>query len=102
MSLQDTTEQFLDRVFKEMGLVGSVCLVGPDPQKGGMLMTISCVYQFLFMAYTVFMLISSIHKSHPDGTTLEETHHDYERAVADPMRSYSELFFCKNFSFLLT
>ena len=35
--------QLLDQIFDEMGFVGSVCLAGPDPQKGGELMTLSCI-----------------------------------------------------------
>ena len=27
--------QLLDQIFNEMGLMGSVCLASPDPQKGG-------------------------------------------------------------------
>ena len=44
--------QVLDRIFKETGLVGSVCLAGPDPQKGGKLMMMLCVPWLPFIAHT--------------------------------------------------
>jgi hypothetical protein len=42
----------LDQIFEQMGLVGSVCLAGPDPQKGGKLMTMSWVPWLPFIAHT--------------------------------------------------
>jgi hypothetical protein len=37
----------LDEIFEKTGLVGSICLAGPDPQKGGKLVTVSYVSSFL-------------------------------------------------------
>jgi hypothetical protein len=33
----------LDQAFEETGLVGTICFAGPDPEKGGKLMSTSCV-----------------------------------------------------------
>ncbi|KAN0109700.1 hypothetical protein V8E52_009046 [Russula decolorans] len=81
-SLERFAIQLLDQIFKQTGFVGSICLAGPDPQKGGKLMTMS------------------IHKPLPNGRGFPDVYPGYKRAIADPMRLYSSLFFLKKIFFL--
>jgi hypothetical protein len=48
--VKDVVEQLLDAVFQQTGLVGSVILAGPNPERGGELMTMSCVPSSLLLA----------------------------------------------------
>ena len=88
-----------------MGLVGSVCLASPDPQKGGELMTLSCV-PFGFSSQHAFLIsyVSKIHKPFTNGQNLNflDVYPNYKRAMASPMCSYSSLFYHKKLFFLFT
>ena len=76
--------------------MGTICLAGPDPQKGGKLMSLSYV-SFLFHDYA-FIVDTRIHKTFGNGSSFPDLYPNYKRAVADPMRSYASLFFRMPFS----
>ena len=90
---------FLKQVFARAGFVGSICLAGPDPESGGNLMTVSCVqgsYRLELLSMTLFFA-SSVHQPFANGSTFEDMYPQYSKAIADPMRSYSSLFFRMDF-----
>ncbi|KAH9983828.1 hypothetical protein BJV77DRAFT_1072601 [Russula vinacea] len=74
-AMEYTVIRLLDQIFKETGFVGTVCLAGPDPHKGGKMMTVS------------------IHKTFTDSPDFAEMYPRYKQAVSDPMRAYSSRFF---------
>ena len=49
-AMEYTVIRLLDQIFKETGFVGTVSLAGPDPHKGGKMMTVSCVWYSLFIS----------------------------------------------------
>jgi hypothetical protein len=51
---------------------------------------------FIF-SYHIFIYVSSVHKSLPGGVRFPELYTEYNTNVSEPMRSYSALFFRKNF-----
>jgi hypothetical protein len=71
-AMQYTVIYLLDQIFKETGFVGSVCLAGPDPQKGGKMMMVSCVYRHSCFITMQFTFISRIHKMFADGSDFTE------------------------------
>lgn len=94
-ALSCTAIRLLDQIFEQTGLVGSLCLAGPDPQKGGKMMTMSYVYSLFLHSIYVTVLFSRIHKTLDDdpNASFADVYSHYKQAVADPMRSYSSLFF---------
>jgi hypothetical protein len=92
--LECTMIRLLDQIYEETGFVGSVCLAGPDPQKGGKLMTVSYIYQCTLSFLTICFFFSRIHKTFPDAanSSFADIYPHYRQAVADPMRAYSSLF----------
>ena len=97
-SVEQNMIRLLDQIFHDTGLVGSVCLAGPDPQKGGRLMSLSCVYWFCSLH--IFLFVSRFHKPLESGSSFADMYSLYKKNVANPMHSYSALFFHEKFSFL--
>ena len=61
-------------------------------------MTLSCVYRFCSLH--IFLFVSRLHKPLESGSSFADMYSPYKKNVADPMRSYSALFFREKFSFL--
>jgi hypothetical protein len=94
MALQSAIVNLLEQIFEETAYVGSVCLAGPDPEKGGKLMTASYVHcYFLFENPKFMILLSRIHLPFANGSNFGNVYPNYQVAVSDPMRAYSSLFF---------
>jgi hypothetical protein len=98
MVLQTALVRLLEQIYEETAYVGSVCLAGPDPERGGKLMTTSYVCCTLYSKNS-FILLSRIHLPFKDSSNFGNAYGDYQAAVSDPLRAFSTLFFRTHFWF---